>query len=408
MYFRIMLGVAAVGMLTFLMSPVGYGQFQGGGPGGPPGGFGGFGKGGGGKKQFGRPQDPNQKFDQYAQGRPFFLISEATPGTQAMLRKYAQDKGIQFGNDQVTRDQYLQFSQYVTEQFANPFRNFQQKGPGGQPPAGAPGSPTLEMLQQMADIEFKSHDANGDGKLNMDEMPGQLKRDLARWDTNKDGMIDQDEYRGFYIARMSRGSNGSAGMQSPGNLIESVLEEDLDKRPVVFRAGKLPAGGMPPWFTQLDTDADGQVALYEWRAGGRDLEEFGEWDRDNDGFITPEEALKVQAVLTGSPNPLLASNLAGSENGDSATNRGPGGARPGMNMPGMMMNFNFMKPGSGGGPPGMPGMKNKGGPGKKGGVPPAGGFPQFNNGSSDGAPPAWMNKGGGKGKGKKGGGGTGE
>jgi len=67
-------------------------------------------------------------------------------------------------------------------------------------------------------------------------------------------------------------------------------EEDGSK-PVVYRAGKLPPG-LPDWFTQLDTDRDGQVGLYEWKHSGRPLEEFHAMDRNGDGFLTVEEVLR--------------------------------------------------------------------------------------------------------------------
>ncbi len=166
------------------------------------------------------------------------------------------------------------------------------------------------------------------------------------------------------------------------NVVDALLEDDLDKRPTVYRAGKLPEKGLPAWFVQLDTDQDGQVALYEWRAAGRDLDEFAEWDRDNDGFITPEEALKVQASLTRSANPLLASNTT-------PGSTGPGGQRNfGQGGPGGQRNFGQGGPGGGG----------KGWGGNMGG----GGGKGWGGGNTDG--------GGGKkggGGGKKGGGGAG-
>ena len=64
-----------------------------------------------------------------------------------------------------------------------------------------------------------------------------------------------------------------------------------EKRPVVYRAGKLPKE-LPPWFAQLDEDKDGQVGLYEWKKAGRLLNEFQAIDLNGDGFITVEEALR--------------------------------------------------------------------------------------------------------------------
>ncbi len=53
--------------------------------------------------------------------------------------------------------------------------------------------------------------------------------------------------------------------------------------------GGIAAKSLPAWFKNLDTDGDGQVALYEWRQAGKPLDEFAEFDRNDDGFITPEE-----------------------------------------------------------------------------------------------------------------------
>jgi hypothetical protein len=90
----------------------------------------------------------------------------------------------------------------------------------------------------------------------------------------------------------------AASMQNGGGSpsIRIIEEEDLDARPVVLRAGKLPKG-LPNWFKQLDANKDGQVALYEWYKGGKDVDEFREWDRNDDGFITAEEALYKQRLV---------------------------------------------------------------------------------------------------------------
>src|SRR5947207_2826968 len=47
-----------------------------------------------------------------------------------------------------------------------------------------------EMMNRMADDEFRRRDINGDGFLNLDEMPDGIKNELARWDINRDGLID--------------------------------------------------------------------------------------------------------------------------------------------------------------------------------------------------------------------------
>jgi hypothetical protein len=51
--------------------------------------------------------------------------------------------------------------------------------------------------------------------------------------------------------------------------------------------------GLPAWFKQLDKDHDGQVSLNEWLRGGRTRDEFLLYDLNGDGFITPEEVMRV-------------------------------------------------------------------------------------------------------------------
>jgi hypothetical protein len=65
-----------------------------------------------------------------------------------------------------------------------------------------------------------------------------------------------------------------------------------EARPMVSRATRL-LPGLPDWFTALDTDRDGQVGLYEWKRAGRTLADFRRYDENADGFITPDECLRV-------------------------------------------------------------------------------------------------------------------
>jgi Ca2+-binding EF-hand superfamily protein len=59
-------------------------------------------------------------------------------------------------------------------------------------------------------------------------------------------------------------------------------------------SGTLPKG-LPPWFEALDKDANGEISLKEWLQGGKKLEEFREFDLNDDGLITMEEVLQVEA-----------------------------------------------------------------------------------------------------------------
>jgi EF hand len=320
---RILLGLFAAGTMALVIGSASHGQIPGGG--GFPGG------GRGGQK---RQRDPNFLFNRFANGNPYIVvadISETFP-IRGYLLQYAQQTGITDGK--ITQTQFADFN---TSELGMAFSQATRGKKGGVrigmgAPPGAPGAPgapqgnSPELLQQMADADFKKYDANGDGMLNADEMPGALKQSLKFWDKNGDGLIDGTEYRAFFITRLQTANGGKLG---PAQLAPAApAEDDLDTRPVVYRAGKLPEKGLPPWFKKLDTDGDAQVALYEWRAAGKDMAEFKKWDRDDDGFITPEEALYVQAALTKA-SPQATTGAFGRPGGAPAFTPGGGGKKRG-------------------------------------------------------------------------------
>ena len=63
-----------------------------------------------------------------------------------------------------------------------------------------------------------------------------------------------------------------------------------DGRPLA-KGGK-PGTGLPDWFTALDADADGQVSLFEWRKGGKDMTVYAAMDLNGDGLLTRGEYLR--------------------------------------------------------------------------------------------------------------------
>ena len=119
-------------------------------------------------------------------------------------------------------------------------------------------------LAKEAEKMFKHLDRNEDGYLSPAEMPEALRSDLRRWDKNGDGLINLDEYKAYFPHRLDRLHKEYRRLMDDGPRVVEIDENELDKRPTVIRAGKLPPG-LPAWFEQLDQDRDGQVALYEWR-----------------------------------------------------------------------------------------------------------------------------------------------
>lgn len=332
------------------------GGFGGGQPGGGmPGGFGGGGKGGkkGGMGPMGgMPQiniDPDAIFNMMAKGSDAIVIS-----TSGMLRpqleQWAMDNGVTSGI--ITRGDFTDFYQSMTANMGGGF------GGGG----GRNIDPAVAAAQR-----FKQLDKNGDGYLNLDEMPANLKSVWKQYDTNNDGLIDLEEYKEFYAMTVSI---GDAGLNATLMMID-----ELDQRPTVYRAGKLPKELL--WFVQMDKDRDGQVGLYEWMDSGKPYVQFQQMDRNGDGLLTAEEVLAYMRAKAGMAGGTLADAVSSVA---SLGNR----QQPGMGANNMMQwqNFGAGNNGKGkkGGPggPGGPGGGGKGG--KKGGKGGGGGFGGFGGG----------------------------
>lgn len=303
---KVIIAIIGAGLLALLAAPA---LSQ------PPSRFGPPGRGGG------FMPDPNMLFERRANGRGYFLLSEVTFGRDT-LTQWAKDKGLTDGK--ITREQ---FQAYFNERLKDgpfgmkpPFPP--PGGPPGTPPSPPPGGDEAkERMDQWVEMRFKERDRNGDGFLNVDEMHDSLRADLARWDVNKDGLIDLNEYKAFAANRYQAGPQNNA---QP--VVSMIIEEELERRPVIFRAGKLPKE-LPSWFEQLDTDGDGQVALYEWRQGKRDLDEFKSLDRNDDGYLTAEEVLRHQnqtRTAANQPNSSGPTAISSNNNGNIGNGNGPG------------------------------------------------------------------------------------
>ncbi len=92
-----------------------------------------------------------------------------------------------------------------------------------------------------------------------------------------------------------------------------------------FKSLPLPAG-IPGWFSDNDKDTDGQVGMYEWPKDK--LDEFAKFDRNGDGLITIEEAMRfatkpvtttVVASNPSSPTTPATTPAAGNNNPNSTS-----------------------------------------------------------------------------------------
>src|SRR5207248_758294 len=114
-----------------------------------------------------------------------------------------------------------------------------------------------------------------------------------QWDTNHDGFIDLNEFKAYAKARLQKHflDRAEQGFQ-PGT-------NGSDQQAAPLEATRKPAGpprgaattskDLPKWFEEIDVERTGQIALHQWKAAGRPIDEFLRMDRNGDGFLTEDE-----------------------------------------------------------------------------------------------------------------------
>ena len=191
--------------------------------------------------------------------------------------------------------------------------------------------------REYANRLIKTHDKNGNSRLEGDEIPREWKTgNILAWaDRNKDGRISRTEMQSA-AARLALDAQESRERKSDPNLLscealaaDLIRRFDLDKdrtlrQPEWQRIGESFSGAdlngnglivekelivwllenvsaqsnaglpedVPDWFLESDTDSDGQVIHAELVASQMNnelLAEFSKHDRNSDGIVTPME-----------------------------------------------------------------------------------------------------------------------
>jgi Ca2+-binding EF-hand superfamily protein len=222
------------------------------------------------------PAEYNQWFARLAQGNPEWDRTTILRKGLAEIFDRMADR-LEITGNTISRKQFVRYA----EHFWRPDNSLPWKE-----------AKQIDLAHE-AEKMFNHLDRDGNGYLSADEMPDPLRATLRRWDKNGDGVISLDEYRAYFPHRLEWLHREYQKLMEPTPAIE--IRPADDAKPRVARAGKLPPG-LPPWFEQVDIDGDGQIALFEWRRAGWPVEEFQKLDLNDDGFIVPEELLKLLAT----------------------------------------------------------------------------------------------------------------
>ncbi|HVA47200.1 MAG TPA: hypothetical protein VNH11_12600 [Pirellulales bacterium] len=200
----------------------------------------------------------------------------------ALFKQIDANGDNQISEDEVPQDKRRLFARLLRRGDANADGKLSQEeftkaiaDERPQAPAAGPGGDGGDRFRQFLEADpaeaFKRLDANGDGKIELSEVPeqgqGRLAQFLEYYDANRDKALSLDEFRkGHEILRAQAGIGQPPRPAMPGGLLKV-----------------------------LDTNGDGALSKEEIAAAADSLRKL---DRDSDGSLSPRE---LQAVLPRPP-----------------------------------------------------------------------------------------------------------
>ncbi|MGF1579346.1 MAG: hypothetical protein ACFCD0_08295 [Gemmataceae bacterium] len=291
--------------LVVLVASDSFAQSRRGGSGGD-GGSRGRGRGGPGMRGGPPKMDPERIWRFVSRGKNSIKISDMRMG-RTEAEAWAKKNGIT--NGEMTKGQFVKYFKSRMEE-----RERRAKLPP----------------EKQGALYFTERDRNKNGYIDADEMSGGMRYRLKEYDKNGDGKMSKSETVAYYTKRMEQWRKGrdrsksSTPSKTKGETQRIIIEEIPYERPLVFAFGKMP-NGTPDWYTDNDTDKDGQVALYEWRKSGQSIAEFLKRDTNQDGLISPDEMVRREEQTTESTE--ARSTSSSSRSSSNSRDRGRGSSR---------------------------------------------------------------------------------
>jgi hypothetical protein len=142
----------------------------------------------------------------------------------------------------------------------------QNAAPAQQPCEGHRGGHRLERMTQR-------FDANGNGQLEVSELPAPMQARVASADTNRDGVLSADEMRAAWQAHRAE--------------IRAQMDTDRDGTISDAERSAFREARFTQRFARLDANGDGVVTAAE--VGAQRWQFVGRADANGDGAVTRDE-----------------------------------------------------------------------------------------------------------------------
>lgn len=163
----------------------------------------------------------------------------------------------------------------------------------GGPPGGFGGSSSGGDSEDRSSRFSSMMDRNRNGRLDqeeIDQMPSFVRDMMRSRGVELKAGQSLDDLRNSMRSGFSRGDNGNPS--DPNSQQSGNRGREVQLKPYRQKQPERITVDLPPKYSEIDSDFDGQLAFHEWLASRRnDIEQFDAIDRDQDGFLTPQELL---------------------------------------------------------------------------------------------------------------------